>query len=295
MSLGAGKNNKNKIKAAFVLAALIVFAASCLQQAQKSDPLITADETQQPQTTRVSDGDFGTFSHSVKEHDTANCSACHRRETGSPDLQFAGHDSCVGCHMAEFTNNKTQICMVCHSDLQTVPAGMKQFPQAFKESFNMKFEHAAHISGDGLPRQGCAHCHEPAGASQTIPVRVQAHSNCFACHTPESKIGSCNTCHALGPYNRTPPTSNVIKAVFRHSDHTGRQGVDCMECHSVRASGPQSRQVTAPVAVQHSAAGGVSCRTCHNDRRAFGESNFSNCARCHRGSGFDMLPGSPQN
>ncbi|CAN5635169.1 hypothetical protein BH18ACI3_BH18ACI3_02210 [soil metagenome] len=282
---------KNSLKTAVILAALISFAASCLQQAQKPDLTITAVNTHSPASERSSDKNYGTFLHSVPEHHEVTCDSCHQRERGLPDLKFAGHDSCIGCHMNEFTNAKSGICATCHSDLQSASPAMNPFPAKFNEGFNMKFDHAAHTRGDARPAQGCASCHQSAGASQTIPVGVQAHANCFTCHTPESNIGSCTVCHEVAPYTRTPSVTAVIKAVFRHSDHSLRQGVSCAECHTVRASAPQSQQVSAPVAVQHFAASAVvSCRTCHNDRRAFGEKDFSNCARCHSGSGFDMLP-----
>lgn len=280
-------------KAALVLAALVIFAASCLQQARKSNLTITATNTNLRASERISDTDktYGAFSHSVPEHNEVNCDSCHQRDSEGTKLAFPGHDSCVTCHMTEFTNTKSGICASCHSDIQAVPATMKQFPTRFVEGFNMKFDHAAHMTGDGRPPDGCASCHLPAGASQSIPSGVTAHSTCYTCHTPESTIGSCNICHTIAPYTRTPATSNVMKAVFHHSDHTPRQGVNCAECHNVRASSIQSRQVSSPSAVEHVLNGkGISCRTCHNDRRAFGDSNFSNCAKCHAGPGFKMLP-----
>lgn len=284
-------NINTTLKAIFVSVALAVFAASCFQQARKAAPTITATNTNLPMTERISDKDYGAFSHSVPEHNEVNCDSCHQRESGAARLAFPGHDSCISCHMNAFTNTKSGICANCHTDVQTVPATMKAFPARFIEGFNMKFNHAAHMTGDARPPEGCASCHSPAGASQSIPSGISAHSTCYTCHTPESNVGSCSVCHTIAPYNRTPATSNVIKAVFRHSDHTPRQGVNCAECHTVRASATQSRQVSAPSAVEHVSAGeGVSCRTCHNDRRAFGDSNFSNCGKCHTGSGFKLLP-----
>ncbi len=107
---------------------------------------------------------------------------------------------------------------------------------------------------------------------------------------PESKIGTCNVCHELAPYSRTPQSRYVFRAVFTHGDHNS---VGCGDCHSVRP-GRQGNQVTAIVAQQHNNAPN-SCATCHNGSRAFSGNdpmNFSSCARCHKGSGFDMLPGS---
>jgi c(7)-type cytochrome triheme protein len=194
----------------------------------------------------------------------------------------------MACHTGEFATDGALMCSICHSDVKSLPTGMKAFPARFNEGFNMRFDHAAHSTGSALPPQGCASCHAPAGAGRTIPAGIGAHSSCYTCHTPESKVGSCNTCHTIAPYSRTI-ASRATFAAFRHSDHTAR--VSCAECHNVRPGAPQGRQVGSPAAVQHFAsAEAVSCRTCHNDRRAFGEADFSNCKRCHTGSGFDMLP-----
>ena len=279
------------IKAIFVLIAFTVFAVSCFQKTERIRPTITSSETPVPPATRVSDATFESFSHQVPEHQQFECISCHQREGGSLNLEFAGHDSCIGCHLNQFTNPKQAMCAICHEDLQSVPPSTRRFPIQFVEGFNMKFDHAAHSRGAAKPPEGCTACHSPAGAAQSIPAGFNAHSNCYTCHTPESKIGSCNVCHELAPYSRTPPSRYVFKAVFSHGDHTGRQGVDCNECHTMQDGAPQSRQVSAAVAIQHKDAGGVvSCRTCHDDRRAFGDANFANCKRCHTGSGFNMLP-----
>lgn len=280
----------NTIKALLVLAALSIFVASCLKR-DKTEVTLTAKDTNPPSVQKISDKVYDTFAHNVPEHKEIECDSCHKRESNSLELKFPGHDSCINCHLNEFTNPQSGICVICHDDLQTVPATMKSFPVRFNEGFNMKFDHAAHERGAGRPVQGCAACHKPQGAAQTIPAGINTHATCFTCHTPESNIGSCNYCHEMAPYQRTVASSQLFKAVFRHSDHTFRQGVNCSDCHTVRPGAPQSKQVAAPVGVQHFSSGGqVSCRTCHNDVRAFGEKDFANCKRCHQGSGFDMIP-----
>jgi c(7)-type cytochrome triheme protein len=281
--------SKNSLKALLVLAALTAFAASCLKQQQKADVTVTGPETAEPDIIKTTNKDYSKFSHRIPEH-KEQCDSCHKRNKDFKTLRFPGHDSCVRCHLTEFTNPESSICIMCHKDLKETPPTMNAFPTRFIEGFNMKFDHAAHSRGAGRPQQGCAACHQPRGAAQSIPVGIGAHANCYTCHTPESNISACSVCHQLAPYRRTQPARTVFKAVFSHADHTSRQGVNCAECHSVIAGAPQSRQVTTPVAVEHQQVGGVSCRTCHNDVRAFGENNFSNCQRCHTGSGFDMLP-----
>lgn len=280
------------IKALLVAVSVALLVVGCMQQAARTPPTITSSETPDPPAARVSDSAFDKFSHEVAEHKQFECVSCHRRETKQRELEFAGHDSCVGCHLNQFISPERAMCAICHDKLEANPPTVRSFPVRFREGFNMKFDHTAHDNGEGRPAAGCAHCHAPAGAGKSIPAGIQAHNNCFSCHTPESKIGTCNVCHELAPYSRTPQSRYVFRAVFTHGDHAG---VGCGDCHSVRP-GPQGRQVTNIVAQEHNNAPN-SCATCHNGSRAFSGNdpmNFSSCARCHKGSGFDMLPGSGQ-
>lgn len=241
----------------------------------------------------VSDKKYGVFSHSVEDHKEISCDACHGRE--GTKLEYAGHSSCVGCHFREFVNSNSQICALCHTTSPDKPEEVKAFPASFNEGFNMMFDHAQHSAGNARPAQGCVACHRPQAAAQSIPAGISTHSQCFVCHTPESKIGSCSTCHEMAPYTRVRPRkSAVLNYVFSHADHTSRQGVNCVECHSPIVNAPQGKQIRFPVAAQHfvprNAKGSVTCAKCHNDRRAFGEANFADCKRCHTSSGFSLMP-----
>lgn len=279
-------------KVLIIFASLGLMAASCIKQAPKMPVSITSTETAPAVATRVSDKEFKAFSHKIEEHQQFECASCHQREGRSLDMAFAGHESCVGCHLNQFTDRQQTMCAICHDDLKDTPPTMNKFPVQFQEGFNMKFDHSAHDSGKGRPPQGCASCHLPAGAGKSIPAGFQAHNTCYTCHTPDSQIGQCNVCHELKPYSRTPQSRYVFRAVFRHDDHSPRQGVSCNECHGVRPGAPQGRQVTNISASEHSGAGN-NCATCHNGSRAFGgngANDFANCARCHKGSGFNMLP-----
>ncbi len=276
-----------------VLAVLAVFAASCMQSAERADVYLTAADTPEPPAARVSDTTFEAFSHKIPEHKQFDCISCHRREGKSRELEYAGHESCVGCHLNQFiTNDVTDenraMCSICHSSLDSQFPPMKAFPTRFKEGFNMKFDHAAHSRGKGAT--GCATCHRPSGPGQTIPSGIGTHSTCYACHTAESEIGSCNVCHELAPYRRTLQSQYNFKALFRHGDH---RGVSCDDCHTVVAGAPQGRQVRNIQILQHRAAPGTNCLACHNGRRAFSGNNslaVATCSRCHQGAGFGALP-----
>jgi Cytochrome c7 and related cytochrome c len=287
------KHSNILLKALFVLIALTVFAASCFQKAERINPTITSSETPVPPATKISDTTFEAFSHKVPEHKQFECNSCHQREGGSLKMEFAGHDSCIGCHLNQFTNPQRAMCAICHEDLQSVRPSTRKFPTKFREGFNMKFDHGDHDSGAGRPPAGCASCHQSAGAGKTIPIGFQAHNNCYTCHTAESKIGSCNVCHQLAPYSRTPQSRYVFRAVFSHNEHSG---VGCNECHTVNAGARQGRQVSNIAAAQHNCGSSNNCNSCHDGSRAFSGNdvlNMSSCVRCHTGSGFDMLPGGP--
>lgn len=287
----------NLVKTLLGFGACAIFAASCIQQSAKTIVPLTASETPEPIAVKASNKTFEAFSHKIPEHKQFQCASCHQREGPSLDMEFAAHDSCIGCHLNQFTDRSLMdrdkvMCSICHKELQSNPPPMKDFPVRFREGFNMKFDHGDHDNGAGRPPAGCASCHQSAGAGKTIPAGFQAHNNCYTCHTAESKIGSCSTCHEIAPYSRTSPGRTAFRGSFSHGDHAR---VTCSDCHDVRPGAPQGRQVTN-IAVSQHCGGSNNCSTCHNGARAFGDGNFADitsCARCHGGLGFDMLAGDP--
>ena len=280
------------MKFVLIVGALAAFAASCLQPSAKIPVTTTSSERPPPIAEKASDKTFEKFSHRIPEHKEFECSSCHQREGRSLDMEFAGHDSCIGCHLNQFTDQNQTMCAICHQDLKASEPTMKPFPATFREGFNMKFDHAAHDNGAGRPPEGCSSCHAPSGAGRSIPAGFRAHNNCYVCHTPERKIGSCSTCHELAPYSRTPQSRYVFNAVFSHNEHAG---VSCSDCHEVRAGAGQGRQVTSIAASQHCPPAN-NCASCHNGSRAFSGDdmlNMASCLKCHPGTSFDMLPGGP--
>ena len=120
---------KNLVKefAVFIIAG--IFAASCIERAPRTPVSITASDTPDAVAVRASDRTFKAFSHEIPEHKEFACNSCHRRETGTPDLKFAGHDSCVGCHISQFTNPEQHtMCTICHDDMKVAPPTMQDFP-----------------------------------------------------------------------------------------------------------------------------------------------------------------------
>lgn len=246
---------------------------------------LTSADTPDPAPQRVSDKTFKAFSHKIPEHTQFACNTCHSREPKGVKSQLGGHESCIGCHMNEWIAEEQAICFVCHKDLNSNDPPVNAFPAKFIEGFNMRFDHAVHEK-----RTACSDCHDPSGPGKTIPIGFQAHSNCYGCHTAESRLGQCSVCHELAPYNRTTQSEYNFRAIFRHGDHNG---VGCNECHNVVAGAPNSRQVTNIQILEHRTSPGNNCLQCHNGRRAFSGNNsldVNNCVRCHGGAIYTKLP-----
>ncbi len=247
--------------------------------------------------------DFSKFLHNDPKHAALACASCHQRARDnsiSPaydgKASLPGHKACTDCHLPQFVQQNVAMCDICHTSLaDTRNPPVKNFPGL--QNFNARFDHAQHNTGAAKPPAGCAACHTPSGrraAALTIPARLNAHAECYTCHTPGAQasgrdISSCGVCHALGSYARTPPTGRSFAVSFSHATHGRGQGLGCNDCHNLRAGLPQRQQVSNTRPAQHFGSGrGQSCMTCHNGRRAFGDENFSECVKCHKGTTFRL-------
>lgn len=287
-----GRHSKQVLKALLVFGALIVFAASCVKQAQRLSVPLTSAETPDPVPARVSEKTFRAFSHKIPEHTQFACNTCHQREERGVKSKFEGHESCIGCHMNEWIDEEQAICSACHSDLNSQDPPVKAFPTKFFEGFNMRFDHSKHDDGQGRPAAGCSACHNPSGKGKSIPYGFEAHADCYGCHTTENKpaSGQCSLCHQLAPYNRTTQSEYSFGTVKfthggRHSD------ISCSECHHVVPGAENSRQVTNIAILEHRTTPGNNCLKCHNGVRAFnGNNQNSRCDLCHFGPKLVYLP-----
>jgi c(7)-type cytochrome triheme protein len=246
------------------------------------------------------DADYSSFAHSSQRHASLDCAACHRRGDNAARPAWPGHKDCTACHLDQFVTPNIPMCVICHTDVNGREAPLKTFPENFKESFNVKFDHAQHMETRARPREGCAFCHDRPlrrGFALSIPAGLlNAHGKCYACHTPGSRtfdgreMASCATCHDRARYAPTGTNARAFRANFSHAQHGSRQRLGCADCHNLTAGLPQSRQVSAPLTAQHFNSGRAqSCMTCHNGTRAFGgDLNFKDCRRCHTGPTFRM-------
>jgi len=239
---------------------------------------------------------YSTFKHSSAKHASLGCNDCHQRNDNSIRPTRPGHPACVNCHTNQFVTPVAQLCQICHTDVSGAPPPMKPFPTDFKESFNVKFDHSQHNTGAARPKAGCASCHDrPANrAGLAIPTSINAHTECYTCHTPGSKsaagrdLASCNVCHDMKAFRRTPTTSRAFSESFSHAQHGARQHLECAACHSLTAGAAQGRQVSSTRSGQHFPSGaGQNCSTCHNGKRSFGgDLGFKDCDKCHTGGTF---------
>jgi c(7)-type cytochrome triheme protein len=241
--------------------------------------------------------DYSKFLHTSSKHASLGCNDCHRRSDNSTRPSFPGHKACTGCHLTQFTTPTLPMCSICHENVNGNDPPRKAFPDRFNESFNMKFDHAQHLTGAARPKSGCASCHSGSlrrGAALSIPAGIAAHNGCYTCHTPNAQangrdLASCGVCHETKTYSRTPTTSAAYNYAFRHADHTTRQRLDCDDCHNATRGLPQKRQVSSTRPQEHFPSGNNTCATCHSGRRAFGgDSDFKACRRCHTGTSFRM-------
>jgi c(7)-type cytochrome triheme protein len=246
--------------------------------------------------------DYSTFKHTSQRHTSLACTDCHQRTAdNSAKPAFPGHSACINCHRNQFFSSSSPICTICHSDVNTAKAPLKSFPANFKERFNVKFDHAQHMTAAARPKNGCSACHASGlnrGVGISILNGLSAHSQCYVCHTPVSKsasgkeLASCGVCHDAKPFARTSTNAAAFRASFSHAQHGPRQRLECAACHSLTAGLPQGKQVSSPRTAEHfSVGGGQSCLSCHNGKRSFGgDLAFKDCRRCHAGATF-RLPG----
>jgi hypothetical protein len=199
--------------------------------------------------------DYSKFLHTSSKHASIGCNDCHRRAENSSRPNFPGHKACTGCHLTQFTTPNIPMCSICHSSVNGNDPPRKAFPDRFNESFNMKFDHAQHMTGAARPKNGCASCHGGLlrrGTALSIPAGINAHNVCYTCHTPNAQangrdLASCGVCHETRAYSRTSTNAVAFSYGFAHSDHSTRQRLNCSDCHSYTRGLPQKRQVVCDV------------------------------------------------
>lgn len=274
-----------------VLLLTVMFAARASGGKRATAP--GANRTAETESLNAAPQDYSRFSHTgPSDHagfaNASSCDSCHQRNGTQAQPTLPGHKACINCHLPQFTTANVAMCNICHSDLGGPSPPVKGFPGM--RSFRVSFDHAQHTRIGA----NCARCHAPArrGVALSIPASLNAHTQCYACHSPgqsAAALSSCGTCHSIGGYRRTSANAPAFNFSFSHATHGARQRLSCASCHNVAAGAPQSRQVSSPAAFQHfPRSRAQSCATCHNGQRAFGEADFGDCKKCHKGQTFRM-------
>src|SRR5688572_30699908 len=302
MNDSGNKNTRPRWLMLLCLASLIGIVIAIAGFNESMDKAMLAASEPALANTNVAQGpelDYSRFIHTSQRHTSLACTSCHERTAdNSATPRLPGHKACTNCHLAQFVTPAVPMCQICHTNVQSSDPPVKAFPTSFNENFNVKFDHAQHMTGNARPRNGCNGCHDRPllrGAGLSIPIGINAHSGCYSCHTPGSKsnagreMASCGVCHDQRAFSRTSTNSRAFRFAFSHAKHGPRQRLACDDCHSLTAGAPQSRQVSSPAAAEHFPAGRMNCLTCHNGKRSFGgDLAFKDCRRCHTGQTFRL-------
>ncbi len=279
----------------FLCVSLVVVSADSRNHSKLFRVLLCSDFV--PQGSEL---DYSKFLHSSQRHVSLACTSCHERTQDNSALpRFPGHKACTNCHLSQFVTPGVPMCFICHTDTSTNQPPLRNFPASFKESFNVKFDHAQHMNGAARPQNGCIGCHNRPlnrGVALSIPADLAAHTQCYGCHTPSSKsaagreIASCGVCHEANAYSSTLSNARSYRYAFSHAKHGAAQRLQCTNCHDLSAGAPQRQQVSSPSPAEHfPVVRGKNCSTCHNAKRTFGgDLDFKNCRRCHTGATFKM-------
>ncbi len=239
--------------------------------------------------------------HTEQVDKRLNCNYCHgveanlqkialnqKNEKEANKPPFSGHSSCMACHMAEFTQTKSNtaewsgLCYSCHKQVGIdKDAGfnqMKPFPERL--SHNVYFtpeqhqEHTKYTYPATDPKFAgkkaeCETCH--VVQKPQAGVDFKAHVTCYACHqTTEFKApgigtrstaapgalasGACNTCHqdTTKPEELRPLEAKMNgqrSYQFKFKHFEHEKVANCAACHNI--NGSYASQVSSPKAKQH--------------------------------------------
>ncbi len=230
-------------------------------------------------------------------------------------LEFPGHRACIECHVVQFTSRPLETCTICHERTGTLTKRPPQRDFPARHDFNVFFDgkqHEAHVGytfGDNR-KLDCAFCHKPS--QRQVARLVPDHSECYACHTPQSGIekgaqkSSCSVCHTqmVEQVAERKYTSLAYGARFTHKTHVEYVNGDCRACHTL--SGGFGTPLPAPGTIrikQHlreRERSGKGCFSCHDGGQHYGRQVFSgeygptgsgSCVKCH-GDNLRVFPAS---
>jgi hypothetical protein len=205
----------------------------------------------------------------------ADCTFCHKFETGGMFASFPRHAECAGCHSQAgmkphlAADSTTADCRSCHQPEEIENPGFtkeRRFIAAHVVSgqyVNLKFDHGAHFRSMAINRVDCTTCHYAVPQSTSLTMlSLPKMIDCVDCHdtsktiAKEFRMTNCGTCHqdkvsGLAPASHTRNVKPVFHTPsFRqhHEAESVQAGAKCFVCH---------QNVTA------SAQGASQCVACH--------------------------------
>ncbi len=246
-----------------------------------------------------------------------DCSVCHvPAEENSVVLARPGHDQCMLCHEANYTEDLTEkFCGQCHSsfppftneDLLPYPLFKKQRAIVFD------FSHAKHVDPGNRTnaktgfRADCTFCHQ--FEDDGIFAKFPGHQQCTACHSkpeitpnlvPTSDTPDCRGCHVPEEIenpgytkDRAMIAETVVSGVyvnlkFSHIAHFKNKesyDLDCTTCHYAVEVSTSLADLVLPKMLD--------CVECHDVDKGLPEQfRMSNCGTCHIDLNEGDLPAS---
>ena len=140
------------------------------------------------------------------------------------------------------------MCRCASSATRDVNSGnppLKSFPTRFNESFNVKFDHAQHMTGAARPQSGCAACHSRVGRDAPRRSRFRQASRPTTSVTPATRRAASRPPDersrraefaTIRKRSRAPATNaRAFRFAFSHAKHGTGQRLACTDCHRVDA------------------------------------------------------------
>ena len=289
----------NTLKLVLVVIILVAGVAACKSTKQNLNK--PADTATTPAPAAASQSAFevvdskviaavSPFDHTRKEHrtKTEDCSACHQRANNDAKPVLPGHSACIECHQRDFTEQTSQMCVVCHKMPLDAQNSRIEFPARLSEFGLKRFSHRDHANPekmkgqmdatqmpDGAPK--CATCHR--FDARVVQASFPKHAECYACHIhqPAEKLGDCRGCHTKKAdavqYTASLGTASSLYN-FRHGPHLKKAACDkCHQTVEVPPGQPRSdvRRISTARGQRHQS----DCWSCHVRARE------PVCSKCH--------------
>lgn len=223
------------------------------------------------------------------------CAACHTDEVENLERAGGAHADaveCVDCHANHPPAEDGVIpeCAQCHAPDASEHYRVGQCAQCHDPHAPMEIQ----MDAVSPVKPVCLSCHAAPGKEMEQHPSMHAEMDCMECHAEHGEASSCLDCHEGHTDSMT--YSECLKCHQPHSPsyiqyHKG--GVEpelCGSCHAdefTQLEGNSSQHATLECIFCHRRTHKVilACEDCHGQPHdAAMHSQFSDCAKCHRGA-----------